>query len=152
MCPRRSSADGRQTARISTPTDCWFRIPTSPNDLKAISGLGYQRDLYTIFAGDREVDDFEHWIDAHYEHPGLEAVEKLLRRARMKPSDWKAIGRFVVAQDVRTPPTFVELMRRWDGELPEALDRWLKDAVRRLEEGKAQRKPVPPTTTNSLSE
>jgi hypothetical protein len=94
--------------------------------------------LYTAFAGGQELDDFERWLASEYERPGLEAIDKLIRRARLTPEDWRRMARLVAAQDVRTPLSFIESMRRWDQQLPEMLDRIIRESIQRLEEAKTR--------------
>ena len=63
---------------VSAPSvPAWRRRP--------IRGLARQRDLYTVFGGGEELDDFERWLSSNYEQPGLEAIDKLVRRARLTP-------------------------------------------------------------------
>lgn len=135
---RRWSSDGTHVfayrTLVSTP-----RVPEWQP--KAIRGLCFHRDLYTVFADGREVDDFEHWLARDFEQPGLESVDNLIRGARLKPNDWRRMARFLAAQDIRTPLSFIELVRGWDKELPEILDRVLKESVRRLEEASGKHVP-----------
>ena len=107
-------------------------------ELRSIRGLAYQPDLYTSFSGGQEVDEFERWIAREYEEPGLEAIDKLLARARLSPADWQRIARFVAAQDVRTPLTFIEWMRHWDQEIPAVLEKSLRDAIDALQQARAE--------------
>ena len=105
---------------------------------KSIRGLARQSDLYTVFGGGEELDDFERWLSSNYEQPGLEAIDKLVRRAQLTPSDWRSMARLVAAQDVRTPLSFIESMRRWNQQIPEILDRTLQESINRLEEASAK--------------
>lgn len=107
-------------------------------ELRPIRGLAYQPDLYTTFSGGREVDEFEQWITREYEEPGLEAVNKLLTRTRLSPSDWQRMIRFVAAQDVRTPLNFIESMKRWGQEIPAILETTLRDTVAKLQHSRAE--------------
>jgi hypothetical protein len=100
--------------------------------------VAYHHDLYTVFAGGQELDDFETWISREFEQPGLEAIEKLVGRRRLTPTDWRSIARFVAAQDVRTPLNFVESMQHWHHQIPEILDRSVKTAIARIEQAKAR--------------
>lgn len=122
-------------------------------ELRSIRGLACQRDLYTCFSGGQEVDEFERWIAKEYEEPGLEAISKLLARARLSPSDWLHIVRFVATQDVRTPLTFIEWMRRWDQEIPDVLEKSLRDAIDALQRARAEGIAlVDKTKSNAFSE
>ena len=104
---------------------------------RSIRGLAYHRDLYTVFAGGRELDDFEKWIGAEFEHQGLEAIERLTCSARLTPTDWRHIARFVAVQDVRTPLSFMESMQRWEQQVPELLDKSIRTSIERLEGARA---------------
>jgi hypothetical protein len=73
-----------------------------------LRGLTKQRDLYTTFEGDQEGDDFEKFITREIEEPGQAAIERLIANAKMKPTDWHSIARFVAAQQMRTPLFFIE--------------------------------------------
>ena len=77
----------------------------------SLRGLTKQRDLYTTFEGDHEGDDFEKFITREIEEPGQAAIEKLVANAKMKPTDWHSIARFVAAQQMRTPLFFIEWVR-----------------------------------------
>lgn len=105
---------------------------------RSIRGLAYRRDLYTVFRGGEELDEFERWLSSEYEQPGLEAIDKLVRRARLTQADWHSMARFVAAQDVRTPLSFIESMRRWHQQIPELLDRTLQESIKQLEEENAK--------------
>jgi len=58
-------------------------------ELKSIKGLVCQDDLYTIFSGDNETDEFERFITS-IEEPGQAAIDKLLAHAKLKPADRQA--------------------------------------------------------------
>lgn len=94
---------------------------------RAIRGLARQPDLYTLFSGGKEEDEFETFITRGFEEPGQEAIENLLGRSSMKPADWHCIARFVVAQDLRTPLNFLESMARFKKNLDEALEKTVRE-------------------------
>jgi hypothetical protein len=109
--------------------------------------------LYTVFAGGQELDDFEKWLASEYEQPGLEAIDKLVAGSRLTPIDWENMVRFVAAQDVRTPLSFIESMRRWEQQVPDILERSIRESIKRLEEAKAKNLVLPVTSkTNEFSE
>jgi len=105
---------------------------------RPIRGLAYQRDLYTSFAGNREADAFERWIAEEFEQPGLAAIEAVVAGRHLKPDNWRCLARFVAAQDVRTPLSYFESMKRWDQEMPAILDNTLAEAVIKLQAAKDQ--------------
>ena len=98
-----------------------------PWQLCAIKGLTKQRDLYTTFEGDREGDDFEKFITREIEEPGQAAIEKVLGNFKMEPADWRAVAKFVAAQQMRTPLFFVEWVRRINEEMPKTLESILSE-------------------------
>ena len=121
--------------------------------LRPIRGLAYQPDLYTSFAGGREVDDFEHWIAKEYEDPGLEAVDKLLANCRMTTSDWQCIARFVAVQDVRTPLNFIEFMKLCGEQMPNILEECVNEYQRhaRIGDGSTESNPALDAFAQSFS-
>jgi hypothetical protein len=111
---------------------------------KPVRGVALQQDLYTVFSGGQEVDEFEQWINTEYEAPGLEAIDRLINASRLTPADWSAIARFVAAQDLRTPLNFLESRKRWAQQIPAILDECLHDAVEELVSLRSKSTAVPP--------
>lgn len=103
---------------------------------KPIRGLAYHRDLYTVFAGSQELDDFERWLSTEYEQPGLETIDRLLRGSRLAAQDWRSMARLVAAQDIRTPLNFIKSMHRWDQQIPEMINRTLRESIKQLGEAR----------------
>ncbi len=114
------------------------RVEVPEWTLRPISGIAYQKDLYTTFGGGEELDEFERWIGKEFEDAGLCAVEKLVNRERLSPADWRSLARLVAAQDVRTPLNFIESMHRWDRQIPQILENAISRAVTKLQDEKAQ--------------
>jgi len=54
---------------------------------RPLRGVAFQQDLYTVFAGWEEIDEFERWIKKEYEDPGLEAIDRLVNTSRLRPAD-----------------------------------------------------------------
>lgn len=129
---RRWSQDGHRiyVYKALVPDE---RVPTW--ELRSIKTVAKWRDLYTGFKDGIEVDEFERWIMREYEVPGLAAIDQLINRNRLTPLDWRAMVRFVAAQDVRTPTNYVESMRRWDKTLPRLLEETLEKAVKNGKNG-----------------
>jgi hypothetical protein len=130
---KRWSIDGTQlfTYRILVPNE---NFPVWR--LRALSGVAFHRDLYTVCAGGKELDDFEKWVNVEFEQPGLEAIDKLLSGSQLTLADWHRMILFVAAQDVRTPLNFIESKHRWEKTIPEMLDRNLQESIKRIEEAK----------------
>jgi hypothetical protein len=130
---KRWSIDGTQlfTYRILVPNKdfpVW--------KLRAVSGVAFHRDLYTVRAGGKEIDDFEKWVNVEFEQPGLEAIDKLLSGSQLTIADWHSMVRFFAAQDLRTPLNFIESKRRWEKTIPEMLNKSLQESVKRIEEAR----------------
>ncbi len=119
----------------------------------AIRGLAYHRDLYTVFEGDKEMDDFEQWLSTEFEQPGSTAIDKLLQGTRLKREDWHSLARLLAAQDLRTPASFLERKSQWERDLPGILKRTLQQSLEELAEAKRTNLPlvVRPAQTNELS-
>jgi hypothetical protein len=80
-----------------------------------------------------ESDEIERWLDAEFEAPAEEAIDKVVTERRLKPSDWRLLARFFAAQDVRTPARLVENMTRWRAVLPGLLQSTLVESVAQFE-------------------
>ena len=145
---RRWSDDGKRVYCYRTVV-AHKRVPEW--EPKSIRGVAYQRDLYTGFANGQEVDDFERWIKSDFEDPAMEALEKVASNAPLGQGDWERLAMFAAAQDMRTPASFNESMERWQKELPETLERSVRQSVRRIEEAQSQGLPLAPGESNSLS-
>jgi hypothetical protein len=107
-----------------------------------VRGLAFRRDLYTVSVGDRELDDFEHWISEELEPPANVAVEKVLDGERLKREDWHSLAQFLAIQDVRTPRSFIEMTNRWEKELPDVLEDSMREAVKEFESAKKNGTPL----------
>ncbi len=101
-----------------------------------IRSLAKHRNLYTVFSGDEDNDDFEHWLTTNFEVPGNEAIEKALLGARLSRNDWHALARYFAAQDLRTPQGFISLMKRAEEGLPDMLEKTTRETLRAF--GKAK--------------
>jgi Protein of unknown function (DUF4238) len=130
---KRWSIDGTQlfTYRILVPS---VNFPVW--QLRAISGIAHQRDLYTICADGKENDDFEKWVNVEYEQPGLEAIDKLIDGSRLTPADWRCMILLFATQDVRTPLNFIESKGRWERQISDIFDQDLPKFVSQFEEAK----------------
>lgn len=100
---------------------------------RSTRGVAYHEHLYTKLAASGESDEIERWLDAEFEAPAEEAIEKVICDRRLTPSDWKRLVRFFAAQDVRTPARFIENLRRWSRTVPELVQATLTESVARLE-------------------
>jgi hypothetical protein len=61
----------------------------------------------------------------------------------MTPLDWQRIARFVAAQDVRTPLNFIERIRQWKKQIPETLEKIVKEAAEKIARDNPQTVSVP---------
>ncbi len=104
--------------------------------LRAIRGIAYQRDLYTLIKKGQEVDEFEKWIEKRYEQPAQESIQKDVQGNQLNDTDWERLALLLAAQDVRTPTNYLESIDRWEKTLPDLLENTLQDAVKKLEKVK----------------
>jgi hypothetical protein len=111
--------------------------------LSSPQGVAYHSHLYTRIVAEEETDEFERWIDSEFEAPASEALEKATSEARLTAEDWRRLVRFLAAQDVRTPASFAEKVKRWHATLPKLMEETLQDAVRNLEEASRTGQPLP---------
>ena len=101
--------------------------------LRSIRGVAFHRDLYTTIENGLEIDQFEQWIEAEFETPAQEALDKVLNERNLTTLDWERLALFLAAQDVRTPTNYLESMKRWRQQIPEILNGTLKELVNKLE-------------------
>jgi len=104
--------------------------------LRSVRGVAYQRDLYTSLVGGQEIDEFERWLEAEFETPAQNAIERAVHGDVLSSSDWERLVRYMAAQDLRTPQNYIESVIRWNDQLPEMLQRTLNKAVQNLEKAK----------------
>jgi hypothetical protein len=109
-------------------------------------GVAYHEHLYTKLAASGESDEIERWLDAEFEAPAEEAIEKVISNRRLAPSDWELLVRFFAAQDVRTPARLVENLKRWSTTLPELIQTTLTESVARLEAMTPEERALPNVT------
>ena len=96
---------------------------------QAIKGVAAWADLYTVSVSGADDDSFETWITDEFETPGIAASAKLVEGRRLTRDEWHALVRLYALQEVRTPQSFFEAMRRWDKDIPEVLSSTLKNAT-----------------------
>ena len=70
-----------------------YRTLVSHNDVplwtqKSIDRIAFRRDLYTVTAGESELDDFERWIEATFETPAVESLARAIGGESLSASDW----------------------------------------------------------------
>lgn len=110
---------------------------------KSIRGIAYHTHLYSRLAVGGETDEIERWFECAYETPAADVLKKVTSSARLTPSDWKVLIRFLAAQDVRTPARLVENLQRWYKTLPGLMQNTLEEAVRNFESMKARGEKLP---------
>ncbi len=101
--------------------------------LRSIRGVAFHRDLYTTHSNGQIMDEFEQWMEAEFETPAGEALDKLKCDRKLEKTDWERLALFLAAQDVRTPTNYLESMKRWKQELPATLNDALRAGVEELE-------------------
>ena len=78
-------------------------------------------DFYTRLEGDKEVDDFEHWVDRKFEAPAKPIFKKLLSEQRISREESIVLSHYVFAQYVRTPAAYLRLTEQSLRIFPQAL-------------------------------
>ncbi len=140
---RWASEEGKiWTYRILVPDD---RIP----EWKAQStrGIAYHQDLYTRRDGGIDTAALEDWLNEEIEAPSVGPLEKIVAQEELSADEWSRVARFLGAQDLRTPTSYLEMKARWEQELPDLMDSVLKSVVQDLEAGK-HREPSPKSYDN----
>ncbi len=116
----------------------------------SIRSLAAVRDLYTVFARGKEVDDFELWLCTDVDTPGLESIDRAIRGLQLTPLDWRRMIRLVAAQQVRTPRGLIESVQFANRVFPEVLERTVEKTVEKIKEIQDTGKPfiydAPPGT------
>jgi len=119
-----------------------------PWKLRSKKALAWHSHLYTQIVTGHETDDIERWFDREFESPAKEPLTKALSDAQLTTDDWKRLVRFLASQDVRTPASFFQKMKRWDETLPALLKETMEKSLKKYEEAtKTGQPPLPPPPT-----
>lgn len=100
---------------------------------KSIKSIAYHDYLYARFASGVDTDEMENWLNSDVETPAEEALFKATSGARLAPTDWHNLIRFLAAQQLRTPAKLSENLRYWNETVPATLEKTLHRSVHRLE-------------------
>ncbi|MFT5195114.1 MAG: hypothetical protein ACI85U_002133 [Candidatus Promineifilaceae bacterium] len=111
--------------------------------LKSIRNVAFQRDLYTQFEDGIEIDEFENWLKQEFEDPVQESLKKVLKDDPLTSNDWNLLVGFLASQDLRTPTSYINLMKM-RSELQTSLQSTLEDSVRRMEDSIHNKNELPP--------
>lgn len=124
------STNGRiPTYRLLVPHE---NIPLwKEHSLRAIA---FHQHLYTYLVNGEETDEFERWLGEEFEFPAEEAIKRAVNDERMSREHWRALIRFAVAQDVRTPASLSAFLTRQRETLQTLMEKTLEDSARKLEE------------------
>jgi hypothetical protein len=138
---------GSPSGRVLT-----YRVLVAHNNVpmwreKSIKGVAYHAHLYTRIAAGVQTDEIERWLNTEFESPAEEALSKATTDARLSPTDWKILVRFLAAQDVRTPARLAENLQFWNENLQAMLDHTLQEAVEQLEMANNSGQPIHSTKT-----
>lgn len=129
---RWAGLDGKiWTSRLLVPDE---RMPLWK--LASARGIAKHQNLYTRIAAGRDTDEIERWLNEEFETPAQASIEKAIADERLSPQDWRQIIRFVAAQDVRTPATLHESMKRWETDLQTTIEEILAETVSKFSEAK----------------
>jgi len=93
----------------------------------SIKGVAYHSNLYTRMIAGQESDEFEQWFDEKFESPAEKPILKAITGQKLTPNDWRKLIRFLAAQDVRTPVSLLQSIKRWNKSIPELLQTTLND-------------------------
>jgi hypothetical protein len=105
-------------------------------------GLAKHQHLYTRAIATGESDEVEDWFNAEFETPALDPIQRAISGDRLSPEDWRAVIRFLAAQDARTPARMHEAMKRWERTLPGILNDVLETTVAKLIDAKRSGTPM----------
>jgi hypothetical protein len=108
-----------------------------------ISGVAYQRDLYTRCVFGTETDEIEKWLNQDFENPAEEALNKVESDAPLEATDWDVLVRFLASQIVRTPAFFIGMQPIWDKMMPAVLEKTMRDVKEKLQHAKDTGEPPP---------
>ena len=95
--------------------------------------IAYFEHLYTSVKTGKESDEIEQWLGREIDFPASRVIDKVIAGAKISPSDWRILIRFVAAQDVRTPANFSRSLQAWNDLIPETLNRSLDDLKAKLQ-------------------
>jgi len=129
-----------------------YRVLVAHNNVpmwqeKSIKGVAYHAHLYTRIAAGVQTDEIERWLNTEFESPAEEVLLKVTTDARLSPTDWKILVRFLAAQDVRTPARLAENLQFCNTNVQAMLDRTLQETLQQLEAARKSGQPIRPTTT-----
>src|SRR5690606_20519687 len=100
---------------------------------KSIRKIAFRRHLYTQLNDSSESDEFEHWINREFEIPASLVIQKFLNNSRLTSGDWHILIKFLAAQDVRTPLSYIKSINSSQEYLPGLLQKVTAEAVKKLE-------------------
>lgn len=95
----------------------------------SVRSLAVREDLYTEVIDSAEVDRFERWIKEEFEDPAVPVFEKVKADHDLSQTDWQHLARFFAAQDLRTPASLLESLRRWEQTIPDLIQSTLERSV-----------------------
>lgn len=111
--------------------------------LRNIGAVAYHSHLYTRLVAGAESDEIENWLSREFESPAEEPIRKVIEDHTLNASDWRALIRFVAAQDVRTPARLIQSMKRAVEESPQQLEEVLAHAKEAMQTAKETGQPLP---------
>lgn len=101
----------------------------------SLKGIAFHQHLYTQMVGGVECDDLERWLDSEFEAPAERAIGLAITDQRLAADEWRALIRFAIAQDVRTPFALRAFLRRQGEGMQSMLDVTVNDAMTRPSHG-----------------
>jgi len=110
---------------------------------RAIKGLAYRSDLYTMIQAGSESDEVETWLEEEFETPAEEPLRKLTRDAPLTRKDWTRLAYYAAAQSLRTPAAYLKHQQRQIETMPALMEKVLARSVARLERAAREGKSLP---------
>lgn len=107
-----------------------------------LSGVGYQKHLYTRALLDGDSDDIEQWLSKDFETPAGETLAKIAANQPLRKTDYALLTRFAAAQMVRTPAFYLKNVGRWREEGGRQNEDSLQRVRRKLEQAHAAGIPI----------
>ncbi len=116
------------------------------------AAIGYHQHLYTRVAGGKETDEVEKWLNQEFETPAELPIGRAVSEQHLTSEDWRAILRFLLMQDARTPASFVKFRARHIQNLPGIVQNVVQGSVQKLMEAKLAGKVIQPQVSAAAAD
>lgn len=99
------------------------------------TGTGKLRNLYATHGKGVKSDILEKWFNEHVEQPALDPLRKAVAKRALNAEDRKRLAKFVIAQDLRTPASFLDIQTRFGHLQQQAFEETFQEIIADLESG-----------------